>query len=84
MSITNLREYQTRRLESAADRMAEALETMRLPDELRTLWGGRLDMAAQRRILEAEAGKPGDGLPALWRKLLAVETGWRRVVNEAG
>ncbi len=57
MNVTNLREYQTRRLESAASRMTEVLAAMQVPDELQTLWDSRLDTAGERRILEAEAAK---------------------------
>jgi hypothetical protein len=78
VSVTDLREYQTRRLEQAAERMAETLAAMRVPDELQAAWDSRLDTAVKARILKAETDRPGDGLPALWRELVAVESGWRR------
>ena len=75
--VVSLREYQYSRLEPAADRMAETLAVMRVPDELRAAWDSRLGTAAKARILKAETDRPGDGLPALWRELVAVESGWR-------
>ena len=77
MSVVNLREYQTRRLEAAADRMAAGLSALRVPAELQAVWNCRLEAAAKARVLKAEADRQGEGLPTLWHELLAVETGWR-------